>query len=255
MWVINQLHDLTGEDWLLPLAAKSREQGFDWFGYADDLPFKEKVPQATLLGYQAAHGGDWMNDEYLSSHVVNVAMGLKAMPVWWRHDPSAGHQERLGRMIDGLDEHHGQASGLFSGDEHLAGRHPSQGSETCAVVEYLASLEVALETWGPVDAVADRLKRLAFNALPASTSYDEWAHQYDQQANQVSPGRSTRRPRGTTRSTCTRPASPGTRSARIPSLRPQLQFGSTSVGAASPGRWNTAPPRHLRQVKRPTRLR
>ena len=38
---------------------------------------------------------------------------------------------------------------------------------------------------GAVEPIADRVERLAFNALPASTSYDEWAHQYDQQANQV----------------------------------------------------------------------
>jgi hypothetical protein len=34
-------------------------------------------------------------------------------------------------------------------------------------------------------AFADRLERIAFNALPAAFSPDMWAHQYDQQANQV----------------------------------------------------------------------
>lgn len=185
VWVINQLHDLTGEGWLLPLAAKCKEQGFDWFAYADDLPYRERVPQATLLAHQAANDGNWMNDTHLSSHGVNVAMGLKAMPVWWRHDASPAQQPRLLRMMAELDEYHGQASGLFSCDEHLGGRHPSQGTETCTIVEHLASLEIALESWGPVEPVADRVERLAFNALPASTSYDEWTHQYDQQANQV----------------------------------------------------------------------
>ena len=84
VWVIHQLHDLTSEDWLLPLAAKCQAQGFDWFAYADRLPFTEKEPEATLLAYQEEAGGTWMNDGHLSSHGVNVAMGLKAMPVWWR---------------------------------------------------------------------------------------------------------------------------------------------------------------------------
>ncbi|MFG1625672.1 beta-L-arabinofuranosidase domain-containing protein [Kribbella sp. NPDC049227] len=185
VWVINQLHDLTGEDWLLGLAAKCKEQGFDWFGYADRLPFTGKVPEATLRAFQAQHDGNWMNDGHLSSHGVNVAMGLKAMPVWQRHDTSVDQQARLLHLIAQLDACHGQANGLFSCDEHLAGRHPSQGTETCTVVEYLASLEVALESFGPVEPLADRLERLAFNALPASTTPDEWTHQYVQQANQV----------------------------------------------------------------------
>ena len=183
VWVINQLHGLSGEDWLLPLAARCKDQGFDWFAYAAALPFTEKVPEETLLAYQAAADGTWMNDGHLSSHGVNVAMGLKAMPVWSRHE--AAGPELLLEMIAALDAHHGQASGLFSCDEHLAGLHPSQGTETCTVVEYLASLEVALETWGVVEELADRFERLAFNALPASVTPDEWTHQYVQQANQV----------------------------------------------------------------------
>lgn len=185
VWVIHQFHDLTGEDRLLPLAAKCRAQGFDWFSYADRLPFTEKVPEATLLAFQERAGGTWMNDGHLSSHGVNVAMGLKAMPVWWRQAPADDEQARLLGMIASLDEHHGQANGLFSCDEHLAGLHPSQGTETCTVVEYLASLEVALESWGAVEPIAERFERLAFNALPASVSPDEWTHQYVQQANQV----------------------------------------------------------------------
>jgi hypothetical protein len=34
-------------------------------------------------------------------------------------------------------------------------------------------------------ALADRIERIAFNALPATFSADMWAHQYDQQPNQV----------------------------------------------------------------------
>jgi uncharacterized protein len=146
VWVINQLYDLTGSDWLLQLAVKCRAQRFDWFAYADDLPFRNKVDEATLLAMKDQYDGNWMNDVYLSSHGVNVAMGLKAMPVWWRHS-STDEQARLLRLVAALDEHHGQANGLFSCDEHLAGRHPSQGTETCTVVEHLASLEVALESW------------------------------------------------------------------------------------------------------------
>ncbi|WP_219416478.1 beta-L-arabinofuranosidase domain-containing protein [Pseudonocardia nigra] len=185
VWVLHELHDRTGEDWLLALADTARRQGYDWFSWAQDLPYREKVPDATLRRFQERAGGVWMNDDFLATHGPNVAMGLKSMPVWWRRTGDDDHRALFAGMIEQLDAHHGQANGLFSCDEHLAGRHPSQGSETCAVVEYLFSLEVALEAWGYAEPVAGRLERLALNALPASVSPDEWAHQYVQQANQV----------------------------------------------------------------------
>jgi hypothetical protein len=87
-------------------------------------------------------------------------------------------------MLAALDKYHGQATGIFTCDEHLAGRNPSQGTELCTVVEAMYSLEVLSSILGRVD-LADRLERLAFNALPATFKPDMCAHQYDQQANQV----------------------------------------------------------------------
>jgi DUF1680 family protein len=73
---------------------------------------------------------------------------------------------------------------MFSGDEHYAGRSPSQGTELCAVVEEMFSLENLISILGDAS-LGDRLERIAYNALPATFSPDMWAHQYDQQANQV----------------------------------------------------------------------
>ena len=87
-------------------------------------------------------------------------------------------------MMGQLNRHHGQATGLFTGDECLAGRDPIQGTELCAVVEQMYSLEVLLTILG-TPTLGDELERIAFNALPATFSPDMWAHQYDQQANQV----------------------------------------------------------------------
>jgi hypothetical protein len=44
-------------------------------------------------------------------------------------------------MLEELDRYHGHANGLFSADEHYTGRDPSQGTELCAVVESMFSLE------------------------------------------------------------------------------------------------------------------
>ena len=87
-------------------------------------------------------------------------------------------------MLEILDRYHGQATGIFTCDEHLAGRSPSQGTELCTVVEAMYSLEVAAAIIGDAR-LGDRLEMLAFNALPATFKKDMTAHQYDQQCNQV----------------------------------------------------------------------
>jgi DUF1680 family protein len=61
---------------------------------------------------------------------------------------------------------------------------PTQGTELCAVVEYMYSLETLLALLGE-PAFGDRLEQIAYNALPATFTADMWAHQYDQQVNQV----------------------------------------------------------------------
>jgi uncharacterized protein len=87
-------------------------------------------------------------------------------------------------MRTALDKYHGLPNGMFSCDEHLAGPDPSQGSELCTVVEYMFSLEHAVAITGQA-ALGDRLEKLAFNALPGTFTDDMWAHQYNQQPNQV----------------------------------------------------------------------
>ena len=87
-------------------------------------------------------------------------------------------------MLEILDRYHGQPTGIFTCDEHLAGRSPSQGTELCTVVEAMYSLEVAAAIIGDAR-LGDRLEMLAFNALPATFKKDMTAHQYDQQCNQV----------------------------------------------------------------------
>jgi DUF1680 family protein len=94
------------------------------------------------------------------------------------------HKKAMYQFMETLDEYHGQATGVFTCDEHYSGRNPSQGTETCTVVEYLWSLENLMRVAGD-PAFGDRLEKIAFNALPAPFSPDMWAHQYDQQANQV----------------------------------------------------------------------
>lgn len=166
---IHWLYEQTAEDWLLALAAKVQAQGFDWRDHFANFRDREKVREG------------WANQ---ATHVVNNAMAIKLPGVWYRQ--SQEERDRTGAFgfMEVLDRWHGQATGVFTGDEHYAGKNPSQGTELCAVVEYMFSLETLLSILGE-PALGDRLERIAFNALPATFSPDMWAHQYDQQANQV----------------------------------------------------------------------
>jgi DUF1680 family protein len=117
-------------------------------------------------------------------HVVNNAMALKAHALWYRLSHDERDRQASRAMVELLDRYHGSVTGVFSGDECLAGRRPTQGTELCAVVEYAYSLEVLLSTLG--DAwLGDRLEQIVYNALPATFSPDMWSHQYDQQVNQI----------------------------------------------------------------------
>jgi uncharacterized protein len=181
---IHWLYDRTGDAFLLDLAEKAHKQGLDWAAFGRDFPYKEKVTDAKLKEFQKAAGGKPMNDHYLGSHGVNMAMGWKAPGVWFRQSNNDADRKAVHQMLAALDHYHGQATGIFTCDEHLAGRNPSQGTETCTVVEAMFSLEQLIAILGDV-ALADRLERIAFNALPAAFKPDMTARQYDQQANQA----------------------------------------------------------------------
>lgn len=180
---LHELHGLTGDDRMLDIAATVERQGYDWRVFADEMP-REKVTEAAIARWrEKAHR--LLASETMISHGVNVAMGLKWMASIWRNGAGGDPIGDLRRMLDALDRGHGQPTGLFSCDEHLAGTHPSQGTETCTVVEAMFSLESSIEAWGIEEDLVDRLERIAFNALPAAATALDDAHQYDQQANQI----------------------------------------------------------------------
>ena len=162
-------YENTGETWPLDVAALAHKQGFDWRGHFENFKFPEKMKAQDCI---------------LDTHVVNNAMAVKAPGVWYRQSRDAADAAALDTVLDTLDKYHGQITGILTGDEHYAGKSPSQGTELCAVVEYMFSLENTIATLGRAE-YADRLERIAFNALPGTFSPDMWAHQYVQQANRV----------------------------------------------------------------------
>ena len=163
-------YERTHEPWLLDLARKLRAQGVDFEALYRTDDIRVPTPRRGLWKW--------------TKHVVNTAMATKAAALNFRLDQRAPDRDFAWRMIEILDANHGQATGMFSGDECLAGRNPLQGTELCAVVEFLYSLETLFSVFGD-PRFAERLERVAYNALPATFSPDMWAHQYDQQVNQA----------------------------------------------------------------------
>jgi Beta-L-arabinofuranosidase, GH127 middle domain/Beta-L-arabinofuranosidase, GH127 catalytic domain len=176
LWLYNR----TGSAYLLDLAKLLHAQGHDWMGEYADFQFKQKITAEFIR----LNDGGGLKDLALSTHGVNNGMGVKTGPVWSLVSGSETDRSAAAQMIAELDRYHGLPNGMFSCDEHLAGRDPSQGSELCTVVEYMFSLERALAITGDA-AFGDRLEKLAFNALPGTLTDDMWAHQYNQEPNQV----------------------------------------------------------------------
>jgi DUF1680 family protein len=175
------LYDRTSDPALLDLMKLLHAQGYDWIAQYDRFQYKERMSEAQIALSSKMPG---LQDTKMATHGVNNSQAVKTGAVWSRISGSGSDKQAMLKMISELDRYHGHPNGMFSCDEHLAGRNPSQGSELCAVVEYMFSLEQSLSITGDA-ALGDRLEKLAFNALPGTMTDDMWAHQYDQQPNQV----------------------------------------------------------------------
>lgn len=162
------LYNRTGDPDLLELADLLMRQGYDWSYHFSDFPHTQK----QALNFP------------MRTHVVNNAMGVKTPAVMYLLTKWEEHRHGAWRALEMLDKYHGTAVGIFTGDEHYAGKDPVQGTELCAVVEYMFSLENLIRILGD-PAFGDRLERICFNALPGTFDVKMQKHQYDQQANGV----------------------------------------------------------------------
>jgi len=171
------LYDRTNDPVVLQAIDHIFHNCFDWTSYYEKFPWDEQAVLANKIPHNWGAVG-------LTAHVVNNAMAFKYPGLWYRLSGDERYKSAVYAALEKYDKNHGQVGGRFSGDEHLSGRRPTQGTELCAVVESMFSLENLLEIFGDAK-FADRLELLAYNSLPGTMTPDCWAHQYDQQANQV----------------------------------------------------------------------
>jgi hypothetical protein len=170
LMVVYWLYDITKDAFLLDLGNLIHKQTFDYTN-------------------------TFLNTDFLaregSIHCVNLAQGMKEPLIYYQYNHDTKYVDAVKKGLKDLDKFNGMAHGLYGGDEALHGGNPTQGSELCSAVEMMFSLESALEITGDVD-YADRLEKIAFNALPAQATDDYMARQYFQQANQVMATRQVR---------------------------------------------------------------
>lgn len=166
------LYGITKEKSLLELASLIQQQSFKWsmwFGNRDWV-----IWAATQ-----------QNDEkWMRRHGVNVAMALKDPAIHYQRTGDEQYLRTLKTGFNDLMTLHGLPMGIFSADEDLNGNNPTQGTELCAIVEGMFSLEEIIGVTGDVHYM-DALERMTFNALPTQTTDDYNNKQYFQIANQV----------------------------------------------------------------------
>jgi DUF1680 family protein len=171
--VVYWLYRQTGAPFLLELGELLNQQTTPWTSYLGGRTWAMEAA-ANQTGTQ------WMD-----RHAVNVGMGLK-LPVIYSQAHAADPQyaQALRTGWQDIMTLHGLPHGMFSGDEDLHGNLPTQGTELCAIVETMFSLEQAIGITGE-PTYMDALERMAYNALPAQTTDDQANRQYFQVANQV----------------------------------------------------------------------
>ncbi|HEX2533792.1 MAG TPA: beta-L-arabinofuranosidase domain-containing protein [Chitinophagaceae bacterium] len=170
--VAQWLYTITKEKSLLELCDLLQAQSFAWSNWFCGRNWV--INAATLQNGEA-----WM-----TRHGVNVAMGLKDPVVHYQRRGDPRYLEAFRTGFTDLMTLHGLPFGMFSADEDLHGNDPTQGTELCAIVEAMFSLEEAVGITGDPQYM-DALERMTYNALPAQTTDDYNSKQYFQIANQV----------------------------------------------------------------------
>ena len=141
LWLYNR----TGSPYLLDLARLLHQQGYDWIADFDALPVHARHDPGraeALLRTGTRRTSPSPPTASTTDRPSRPAPSGRSSPDRRPIAPPSA------QMLADLTQYHGLPNGMFSCDEHLAGRDPSHGSELCTVVESMFSLERALAITG-----------------------------------------------------------------------------------------------------------
>ena len=191
------LYNITGQNYLLELCRRLREQTLDWPSYFHTFPnpqplsrslrwsrLKEALREEKDDPLEGEHR-PYFHTQFCQTNGENIAIGLRA--------PGAinlfksGFKEQGGFRFgwEKLMKYHGVASGVFTADDHINGSSPTQGTTLTAVCELLSTLETLAGMGDMPRDIPDIFEKIAFNALPAAYSRDMRRVQRLEQVNQA----------------------------------------------------------------------
>ena len=122
--------------------------------------------------------------KHVIQHGVSLSEMLKIPCLLYLHTGETAYLEQAKAAVENVYEMDEQADGLFSANEFTSGRDPRQGHETCVTADMMWTLGYFLQADGDVK-MADRMERIAYNALPGSCTKDFRRHQYLSSVNQA----------------------------------------------------------------------
>jgi hypothetical protein len=142
------------EQQLVTAAQNMGKYGFDHYRYYHQLS-----PTARTGNKSFPNGA--VSSWNVYDHGVNNAEGAMRWPsaLYRLNHSRAEGEAAMATVLGMLDEHQGQINGNFCADEVFCGRNPNRGTETCTVVEQMASLELSFATFAD-PALYDRVERL-----------------------------------------------------------------------------------------------
>lgn len=152
MWSVIWLYNHTGNKELLPLIDQIHRNTADWTGH-DNFP-------------------NW--------HGVNIAQGIREPATYWLYNREESLLQATYCNQELIREQFGQVpGGMYGADENCREGYtdPRQGTETCAMVEQMATDEIMMLITGD-PAWADNCEDVAFNSLPAAFTSDFRALRY-----------------------------------------------------------------------------
>lgn len=160
LWYYKECKKLTGEDklWLCDLAKLLIDQSEDWVD--------------IFANSSARH------------HVVNTTQAYRTPYLKYALTENEADKEALWKGFDNIRADHGRIDNLPNADEAARDNLATRGTESCAVVEGMLSMEICGTITGE-PRIYDNLENYCYNSLPNAFTYDLRLHTYYQLQNEV----------------------------------------------------------------------